>query len=169
MERAFVLLCTLVGCLVAASCSSGPERAVRTDSGVAVAGQLGVFELQVGDCLDLDESDATAGEFVDLAAVPCDQPHRQEVFHLGTVEGFEVYPGPSELASSADGACLGAFEDYVGTAYLDSAIRFTYLYPSLDSWEEADREIVCLLTHPAPRSEPVGSEEAVANASDTDG
>jgi len=136
-----------------AACSGGPEEAERADGAIVAPGALDVFGVRVGDCLDLDASEATAAQITDLAAVPCAQAHRHEVFHVGEVTGFDVYPGPSELSSAADGICLGAFEDYVGVPYLDSDVQFTYLYPSLASWQdEEDREVVCILVATSPQT-----------------
>lgn len=135
------------------ACSGGSEEAEREDGAIVAPGALDVFGVRVGDCLDLDATDATAAQVTDLAAVPCTQPHRHEVFHVGEVTGFDVYPGPSELSSTSDGMCLGAFEDYVGIPYLDSDVQFTYLYPSLASWQdEEDREVVCILVSTSPQT-----------------
>ena len=64
----------------------------------------------------------------------------------------------SELAAAADGLCVGAFEEYVGVPYLDSPLQFTYLFPSLGSWQELDdRTVVCILVSSQPVTGPMGS------------
>lgn len=150
---AVLSVAALLALAVLAGCSRGPDEAEREDGAIVAAGAVDVFGVRVGDCLDLDATDATAAQITDLAAIPCTQPHRHEVFHVGDVTGVDVYPGPSELASTSDGMCLGAFEDYVGVPYLDSDVQFTYLYPSLASWQdEEDREIVCILVSTSPQT-----------------
>lgn len=152
-----------------AACSGSPDEAERQDGAIVAPGALDVFGVRVGDCLDLDVTDATAAQVTDLAAVPCSQPHRHEVFHVGEVTGFDVYPGPSELSSASDGMCLGAFEDYVGVPYLDSDVQFTYLYPSLASWQdEEDREVVCILVSTSPQTRSLAAPGA-APATDAAG
>lgn len=156
------LVPALVAFVIAASaCSDGPDEAKRDDGAITEAGVVDVFATEVGDCLRLDESLAAAAEITELPAVPCSDEHLHEVFHLHEIEQPDVYPGPSELSSTADGSCLGAFEDYVGVPYLDSPLQFTYLYPSLDSWDDGDRTIACVLvsTRPLTASMQVDSAE----------
>ncbi len=151
---------------VASACSDGDE-ASRDGEAIVEAGTVEVFDTRVGDCLNLDISLAAASEVTELAAIPCDEAHRHEVFHLAEIEGFEVYPGPSELSSASDGLCLGAFEDYVGTPYLDSPLQFTYLFPSLNSWQELeDRTVVCILVAAQPTSRTMRSVTAGATSED---
>lgn len=161
-------LAALLASLALAGCSRGPDEAEREDGAIVASGEVDVFGVRVGDCLDLDATEATAAQITDLAAVPCTQPHRHEVFHVGDVAGFDVYPGPSELSSTSDGQCLGAFEDYVGVPYLDSDVQFTYLYPSLASWQdEEDREIVCILVSTSPQTRSLAAPDATAQPTDT--
>ncbi|CAN5181641.1 hypothetical protein BH23ACT9_BH23ACT9_36720 [soil metagenome] len=50
------------------------------------------------------------------------------------------------MESFADERCDAAFQPYVGTVYADSALFYTALIPSAESWDRSgDREIVCLL------------------------
>ncbi|MEZ5411521.1 MAG: septum formation family protein [Acidimicrobiales bacterium] len=160
---ALLSLVALLMLPAATGCSGGPDEAEREDGAIVSPGAVDVFGVRVGDCLDLEASEATAAQITDLAAVPCAQPHRHEVFHVGEVTGFDVYPGPSELSSASDGMCLGAFEDYVGVPYLDSDVQFTYLYPSLASWQdEEDREVVCILVSTSPQTRSLAAPGAEA-------
>ena len=162
---ALLLTLALAALLAAAGCSGGSDEAEREDGAIVAPGDVDVFGVRVGDCLDLDATDATAAQITDLAAVPCTQSHRHEVFHVAEVTGFDVYPGPSELSSTSDGLCLGAFEDYVGVPYLDSDVQFTYLYPSLASWQdEEDREVVCILVSTSPQTRSLAAPGATAPA-----
>ena len=132
--------------LVAAACS-GDDGADRGDDGeITEAGPVSVFELRVGDCLLLE--DDLTGDLKDLNAVPCSEPHTQEVFALPEMDAEgDVYPGQEEIKAFADAACLEAFPAYTGQDYLDAeGLYFSYLHPSLDSWNEGDdRQIVCVI------------------------
>ena len=51
------------------------------------------------------------------------------------------------LPDAAEGACAQRFQSYVGVAYQDSSLFFTYLLPSARSWEQGDdRTVLCLVT-----------------------
>ena len=82
--------------------------------------------------------------------MPCDEPHRQEVFAIPEypAEDGEAYPGEAEIQTYADAACLEKFEEYTGEDYLNSNLFFTYLHPSVDSWNDDDRTIVCVIVTP---------------------
>lgn len=138
-----MLLATLA---VAGACSK--DGAKREDGKITKAGAISVFDLKVGDCL-LPEKDTT-GEVEKLNAVPCKEKHTQEVFALPKFKGpgDDVYPGEAEIRKFADAACLEAFESYTGTDYLNSNLFFSYLHPSLTSWnDDDDRTIACVIVN----------------------
>jgi hypothetical protein len=84
----------------------------------------------------------------ELAEVPCAEPHDQEAYAVVPYTGEgDAYPGDDELAAFADGRCAQEFRDYVGVDYLDSSLYFTYLVPSPRSWEQDDRDVLCLVTN----------------------
>lgn len=87
----------------------------------------------------------------ELEKVDCAEPHGQEAYDLPTYApkagaAADVYPGEEALTTFADGACAKAFGEYVGISYLDSDYYFTYLLPSPRSWDQDDREALCLIT-----------------------
>lgn len=130
--------------LLAAAC--GRDGADRDRTGkVANAGKVSVFDLQVGDCLL--PGDELGGEIADIEAVPCAQPHTHEVFALPDFkEGGDVYPGEDKLKAFANAQCLEAFGEYTGADYLESKHVFSYLQPSVKSWQNGkDRRIVCVI------------------------
>lgn len=121
--------------------------ASRNDSGEIVGGgDLDVWALQVGDCFD-DPDDLDDVVF-DVAALPCSEPHDNEVFSLVPIAGIfgESYPGDAVLQEYSYEACVGEpFDSYVGTDYLDSSLEVFTFTPSDESWAEGDREVVCVL------------------------
>jgi hypothetical protein len=142
--RRYLLLAALLPALVVAGCSK--DKADRKDGAIAKAGKVSVFDVQVGDCLNPGEELGVA--ITDIEAVPCKDPHTHEVFALPEYPDKEsdVYPGEDKLKTFADAKCLDAFGNYTGTDYLDSKQFFSYLQPSIKSWQEGgDRRIVCVI------------------------
>jgi hypothetical protein len=140
----------LLGLLVAIAlvgCSADDE--IRDADGTVInPGQISVFELEVGDCLD--PGGEVSGEISEIDIVPCAEPHTQEVFGL-VAHPDDDYPGASEVAAFADGACLTELETSLGLT-LDDGVFFSYMLPTFDGWnadgEIGDRQIVCVLVFP---------------------
>ncbi len=123
------------------------DDANRDASGEIVSGgDLDVMTVQPGDCFN-DPSDEEDVVF-QLEAIPCSQPHDNEVFAVESVAGLfgSDYPGRQTLEEHAYEVCSGrAFDSYVGTPYLDSSLEVFTLTPTDDSWSEGDRDVVCVL------------------------
>lgn len=123
----------------------GLDDASRSDTGEIVeAGDLDVMTIQEGDCFD----DPAATDVVfSLDAIPCSQPHDNEVFAVQSVVGvWTAYPGQDSIDAYAYEQCSGSvFDDFVGTPYFDSILEVFTLTPTPESWAEGDREIVCAL------------------------
>lgn len=118
--------------LVAAACSN--------DDGEDV---VDVGTDAVGTCLDFGK---TIGENVTkLPAVPCEESHTHEVFAVVQSDA-KNYPGFEELEAEAQALCLGEFEEYIGVSAFDSELFYSWLVPTLNSWDrENDREIICVV------------------------
>ena len=123
------------------------DDANRDASGEIVSGgDLDVMTVQPGDCFDDPGSDEEV--VFQLQAIPCSEPHDNEVFAVESVAGLfgADYPGRDALEEHAYGVCSGPiFDSYVGTAYLDSSLEVFTLTPTDDSWSEGDRDVVCVL------------------------
>ena len=132
------------GALALAACGGETvsDDTTRNDSGdVVEGGDVGVFALNVGDCV----LNSTETEVQALQAVPCADEHDLEVFALFDMPEGD-FPGDAAVDSAADAGCLQRFDAYVGLAYADSVYAFTYLTPLESGWNEIDdREIVCML------------------------
>lgn len=114
------------------------------DDDAAVA----VYDIEPGQCFAGPKE--VKAQIDDLDEVPCDEPHDREAYAVATYQSPEgedgdEYPGEEDLTRFADGACAGEFEGYVGVDFADSKYFFTYLLPSPRSWEDDDREVVCLV------------------------
>ena len=112
---------------------------------------VSVFDVEPGQCF-LAQSEVKA-QISELTAVDCEQEHAQEAYAVVAYQGGDgatpdTYPGDDALTKFAEGACAGAYRDYVGVDYLDSRLFYTYLLPSARSWEDDDRSVVCFVTTP---------------------
>ena len=119
------------------------SQADRDDSGAIVgAGEVAGSDLKVGDCFDLPP-----GEFINVAARPCTEPHDMEL--VATVEHpapeDAPYPSDDEFTRAAADGCLSGFQDYVGIAFQESELNMTTITPAKDGWEANDRRIQCVV------------------------
>ena len=118
-------------------------NADRDDSGAIVGeGHLDAFHMRVGDCFD--NSSAFEEEVSELPGVPCSQPHDYETFAVFDVS-IDSYPSEESMIELAHGSCLERFDPFVGTDYDSSILEIITLYPTDESWQQDDREIVCAL------------------------
>jgi len=121
-----------VGCL-GASCSDDDNEAAVIDVGTSAVGTCLAFDPDVG------------AEVTSLPTVECSEPHSHEIFAV-VVSDASVYPGLEALEATAQTKCLAQFEDFVGISAFDSTLFFSWLVPTLDSWDnEDDREIICVI------------------------
>jgi hypothetical protein len=110
---------------------------------------VSVFSIEPGQCFE--GQDEVKAQLSELTEVDCDEDHAQEAYasleYVPTDgEAPDTYPGDDALTKFADGACAGAFGEYVGVDYLDSGLFYTFLLPSARSWEDDDRHVICFLT-----------------------
>jgi hypothetical protein len=112
-----------------------PSVPARTDS---------VFHLSVGDCIVPPTT--VQAQISTIKVVSCHAVHTQEVFALIKDNAGSNYPGATSLQTFANAGCLQHFQSYVGDAYEDSSLFYTYLLPSVRSWQSEDRTVVCVIT-----------------------
>ena len=140
-------------CSACSSDSSSQDESTRDSSGEVVeGGDVGVFALKVGDCVDassfLDavaEGDPT--EVEQFAALPCSDPHTGEVILVDDqfFADLDDFPTEDDLYDSAAPACIAALDDYTGTTYESSPYDFASLIPTSESWEAIDdRGLICV-------------------------
>jgi len=124
---------TLVTATLAAACS-GDDREPVIDLGADA----------VGTCLDFEDFTETTVE--SLPIVACNERHTHEIYATAVVTDEPVYPGFEALEAEAQVRCLAEFEEYVGISAFDSELFFSWLLPTLNTWErDDDREIVCVI------------------------
>ena len=129
MKRALtvgaLLVITLSGCAVVSD-ALGP-------------GETTVFDVTAGDCLN-DASES--GDVSTVPVVDCDEPHDSEVYAVITMDDGE-YPGDAAVVTQANDSCRDSFERFIGVPAAQSRYMFNALYPTEDSWNGGDREILC--------------------------
>lgn len=117
------------------------------DDGAANVDERPVLEVETNTaepvCMQVDEN--LPAEVETLPVVDCVDAHSHEIY--ATVTSPEtVFPGVDALGDLAQVKCLEAFEPFVGTSPFDSVLSYTWLVPTLQSWnDEDDREVLCVL------------------------
>ena len=123
------------------ACSDEPER---DESGqVTEGGEADVMDVGVGDCLP--DSGGT-GTISSMEVVPCSETHSAEVYFSYQVPG-DTFPG--DFSQVSEQQCTPAFQEFVGMPYDQSALVYTTLEPTAESWQAGDRELLCIIADPA--------------------
>jgi hypothetical protein len=80
-----------------------------------------------------------------MTAVPCDEPHKSEVFHFYDLDpaGFD---DQKSLDRQAEKGCLTAYEAYVGVSFRRSTLDLIYYSPGVDQPGFAPDRVTCLVT-----------------------
>lgn len=123
--------------------------AERDDTGTIIdQGDLGVFDLQVGDCFTDDAAaPMTPDETIavkSVEAIPCDDEHGAEVFANVDLPDGE-FPGDVQMSDRATTLCFDEFEPYVGAPYESSEYDYGWFAPTEETWSRGDRTINCVL------------------------
>jgi hypothetical protein len=137
MKKLILFIASLA---ILTSCSG--DKLTRDDSGnVVKRGTENIFEVKVGDCTKEELKE----EATEIALVPCTEPHTHEAYFAVDYVG-DAYPGSAALEVFAEQQCVGAFADYVGVELSQSNFYFTFLYPSVTTWQSKnDRQVVCFV------------------------
>lgn len=106
-------------------------------------GESFINDLKVGDCVILNDPEATVAESV--KKIDCSEPHEDEVFHIFQAD-LSQRPSDEALFDYADEVCTPQFEAYVGTAYEDSSLFTWSFIPLQDAWDDGDRQITCMVS-----------------------
>ena len=88
------------------------------------------------------------GEVEQVPVVPCSEPHASELFHSYQIPATTL-PTAAEMEAIVGEQCVGNFETFVGLAYEQSTLDVTWMEPKSGSWDDGDRELLCLVYDPA--------------------
>ena len=110
---------------------------------------ISVFDVKVGECFNAPGT--VTAELSKITKVSCAKEHLREAYAIADYEApsgsSDAYPGADALSTYSKGVCAQQYKPYVGVDYLDSALYFTYLFPSARSWEQDhDRNVICFVT-----------------------
>ena len=97
--------------------------------------------LLVGDSIEVEVSS--------LPVIDCASEHTHEIYAVVTLtdEEYPVYPGAEQLDAVAQHECTIEFQPYVGSGPFDSALFFSWLLPTIGSWNEHDdRSVLCVVS-----------------------
>ncbi|MFG6503080.1 septum formation family protein [Microbacterium sp. P05] len=143
---ALLSVIALGGCSAIQGLIGGGGETVARDADtqeVTEGGTADVFTLRVGDCFD--DTSADAKEISEVPAVPCDQPHDNEIYHEFTMPDGD-FPGQEALDAAADEECAAEFDTFVGIAYADSVLDWAPFQPTEGSWTQLDDRVVqCII------------------------
>lgn len=140
---------TLSGCSILDQFApaSVPARDAATGEVTQQTDNADVFQVRVGDCLNTGALDAST-EITDVPVVPCAEPHDDEVYHAFELADGE-FPGEDAILAEADATCVAQFAEFIGLAYEQSTLDYWPMYPTEGSWENGDREVLCIAWDPA--------------------
>ena len=113
----------------------------RDNSGQIVGeGTVDAFAVRVGDCFN--DPSSLSDEISSLQGVPCSEPHDNEAFAVFDVT-VNSYPEGEAMADLAYASCHEHFEGFVGRDYDSSSLDIFSIFPSVESWKQDDREVIC--------------------------
>ena len=109
---------------------------------VACSDDESVANAEVGECIE-NISDL-AGLISELPETECTEDHEAEVYFLFDHEGGDDDFDQSEIDEEATERCGEELEDYIGVDPSETRIAPTSINPSEGSWEDGDRETICV-------------------------
>ncbi len=130
----------LVALALLGACSGGDDT---SDTPV-----LELSDTGPGTCLQVP--DDLPDEVAELPVIECSEEHTHEIYAVVNYEtttgSSDVFPGQEALNTYAEQVCVREFEPYVGISAFDSSLAFTWLTPTLSSWNDHDdRAVLCVL------------------------
>lgn len=123
--------------LLLGACSGGDDTSEKP--------VLDVGEQGAGTCLQV--TDELGPEVTKLPVIDCAEPHTHEIYAVVDWDQGDVFPGLDALDTFAAQVCVREFEPYVGISSFDSSLSFTWLTPTLGSWNDHDdKAVLCALS-----------------------
>ena len=150
-----LILLAATPALVGGACADEPTR---DESGeITETEDVDPNTLQAGDCFNDPEAENTT-RVEELQAVPCDEPHDNEVFHVFDLDDGD-FPGADEVKELGLAGCEPELEAYVGATAEEAGLAVVPVTPTEDSWNDLDdRTVICALYN-ADASKLTGSIE----------
>ena len=120
----------LAGCSPAAEPDPDPQptEVVDTDA----------FAIVIGDCFN----DPGAGDVETIPKIDCEKPHGNEAFGSTSIPDGD-FPDKATIDALGSADCVEQFANFVGIAANESKYSIGYFFPTEESWDQGDREILC--------------------------
>jgi hypothetical protein len=135
-RRALAVVAITISAFALAGCSFFPGGSDETGDDV--------FSIEVGDCLNDAEADAdNDGQVKSVPIVDCAEEHDSEAYHADDLEDGD-FPTKDVLGEAAETICGPTFEEFVGLSYEESVYNYSYYVPTQKSWDNGDREVLCV-------------------------
>lgn len=125
---------------------ASPQRDATTGEVTQAQPNADAFQMRVGDCIN--SSELMGEETATVPLVPCADPHEDEVYYAFDLADGE-FPGGDAIDAAAEESCSPQFDAFIGTSYAESVLDWYSFYPTVGSWDEGDREVLCLAYDPA--------------------
>lgn len=153
MKLRTLLLALLVGVATGACGADEPQRDASGE--INAVDDVDPNALKAGDCFN-DPEDENATEVTSLKAVPCDEPHDNEVFHVFDLPDGD-FPGDDEVKEQGLAGCEPKLAGYVGATAEEAGLLIVPVTPTEGTWDTADdRKVICAL-YKADASKVTGS------------
>lgn len=150
------LAASLTGCGGSGSkdpgAASTPGKTPTSTSTTAPAGPppgselVGIVDLDSGNCFDPVTEPGSGDRAV--WKLNCGDPHIYEVFGVIDYDvkgsgGGMPYPGVAVVQDWSEQMCYAQFEPFVGVRWTISELDIKTWWPSNESWDQGDRQVVC--------------------------
>jgi hypothetical protein len=139
------LLAALVGLFFYGASTLSVER--DGTGQIVDGGLLDPYAVRVGDCIK--EAFPAGVAISSVEAVPCGEPHMDEVYHIGEID-LPAYDDAA-VEAAAEALCMGPGSAGLAAVVAPEELYIGWMRPSFLSWADGDREIACL----AGRGEPL--------------
>ena len=83
-------------------------------------------------------------EVGDITTANCAEEHTGEVYYILTLTQ-DTLPSRAEIEKLTSDTCDDNFEAYVGSATNETELDVTAMFPTKNSWDKGDRDIVCIV------------------------
>ncbi len=96
------------------------------------------YDLRINDCFDRDEQLISGQSRITTTRLPCEEPHRFEVFARldYPAEHPTIYPGDDVMEDFALQSCYRHFERWVGSVYETSELEISVITPNQIDFED---------------------------------
>ncbi|MFD9976613.1 DUF4190 domain-containing protein [Streptomyces sp. NPDC059017] len=120
--------------------------------GVAEPGWTTFHSIKPGDCFTprsgLPGRDAPPMPGADVRLVPCDAPHRGEVYATFQLPDQDRAPGRNEVTVIARPQCAKLFLDYTADPTASGPLQTYFFYPDERGWAAGQRGVLCWVARP---------------------